>query len=306
MNQRHVVFFIGLFLICSLFNCQDATTSPKVKATLNQVSEEQSEDQISPVTAHKRVRIYNDIYGPEGTLRYLTGNNKKVVLPRYFAIDSTAFHDLIAFTKSSNKELYASLNTKNIKNVKTGKDTLVSNLIFHQVRPYARGGLDTLQKDTYVENSLACPINCEQNAPLAGRVVGKTVIPKNAIRRVKRYNNIYGPEGTIRYIASSDGRNMVFIPRYFAFSEEDIENLLKAMTSQRLCYISLGAEREWKGDKDTPTIYISDLIFRYVQPKPNGHLQPDTTEGMVEVKGRGDSYFDVTRPCPPACGDGSN
>ena len=265
-----------LLLLCGgLYSCQNQSELPPSGINYN--------------TAKNRINQYTSIYG-ETEMQYLEGNNKKVILPRYFVVNSYDYSNLLS---DRDGVLFASLNVKTRKDSPENPDTAVVNLIFHDLRPNPDGSLQN-ESDHFFDFCNACPIDCDNSYPDAG-YDGGPVDHTKAIARINDYNHIYGEgEEIIRYMKNTETQDSVLIPRYYSFNVADIQGLLDAMNANdhQFFYVSMGAVPQIENGVTIPNTYISDLIFHYIRPSSSGQLESHQ-----------DEFFDVTRPCPDSCDD---
>lgn len=308
MKKVTLLLFVSLSIILmSMLSCSG--TADSTSDSEEGGGEALKFPRISDTAAATMINMYINIYGDEGVKVFsnpnckdtCTGLKYEVLLPKYFVVNSDSFQNLLHNTEATGKLLFASFGVKMRKDGSHEKDTAVTDLIFHQVRPDKFGTLKDTAKDIFLDYGNACPIDCGDSYAHGG-YNGGGITKKQAYKRIDCFDCIYygdsSPDGFF-YLVSESGKDSVLIARYFAFVSNDIKQLLKSMKSRHheFFYVSIGAKPDTANGKPIDGTYVSDLIFHYVRPKKNGR----PADPSYVAKSEEDENFDVTVPCPKVC-----
>ena len=293
-NRDYIARIIwGLSILLGLSACTNENSSVSADTEPNMLMATAPFEllEIPPDTARSRIKRYNTVYGDQH--RRLTSSNDHVLVPRYFVINSQNYGKLLEGDTS--KTLYASLGVKARKDKDSERDTSIADLIFHDVRPAADGSVKDI-KGNFYDSGNACPIDCGDSYDHGG-YNGASITADTAMARINRYNEIYGGAEKIVYLPSANPatKDSVLLARYYSFSRSDLKQLLSIMKEKhQFFYVSIGAQAELDSqDRPIPNTFVSDLIFHEVRPDAGGGLKVGD-----------DTFYDVTRPCPRACGGG--
>ncbi|MCI4667283.1 MAG: hypothetical protein MRZ79_03915 [Bacteroidia bacterium] len=307
-----IYVLVTILLAFSLVACENQNDSSSNKGEkTNEMAEKDgaslidgSKVRISQDDAVKSVDTYIGFFASENGIPSLSNQGscdsecsnlaQTVTLPKYFVVDSAKFNDLLK-SVSDGASIYASFGIKLRTNGVVETPTPVVSLLFHKNRPNPDGTIPSDQDEEFLDYSNTCPIDCnEHGVHKDGGFDGGPVSKDDAKARIECYNCVYGSDpNTKKYITITNTPERILLPRYFKFSENDIDELLSAMSTRahKFFYVSLGANLDPATMPDDHT-YLSDLVFHYTRPDLEGNLSNPET----------DEFFDITEPCPNACG----